>query len=211
MTVNISDVRDEHSLPYLVRDRDVIFNLAGQTSHLDSMNDPYTDLEINCRAQLSILEACRRDQPGCPRRLREHPPDLRPARVPAGRRASSARARGRERHQQDGGRVVPPPLRPGVRHSRLRAASDQHLRAADARQGRAPDLPRLLAPADRARARSSPSSATAAAARLQLRRRRGAGVPARRPPGTRRSARSTTSATTEVDLAARARRAPGAS
>jgi UDP-glucose 4-epimerase len=59
VTVNISDVRDEHSMRQLVRGRDVLFNLAGQTSHLDSMVDPYTDLEINCRAQLSILEACR--------------------------------------------------------------------------------------------------------------------------------------------------------
>jgi UDP-glucose 4-epimerase len=59
VTVNIADVRDVHSLPYLVQDRDVIFSLAGQTSHLDSMADPYTDLEINCRAQLSLLEACR--------------------------------------------------------------------------------------------------------------------------------------------------------
>jgi UDP-glucose 4-epimerase len=39
-------------------------NLAGQTSHLDSMRDPYTDLEINSRAQLSILEACRKHNPG---------------------------------------------------------------------------------------------------------------------------------------------------
>ena len=61
--VNISDVRDEHSLQSLVRAEDVIFNLAGQTSHLDSMEDPYTDLEINCRAQVSILEACRRHNP----------------------------------------------------------------------------------------------------------------------------------------------------
>jgi UDP-glucose 4-epimerase len=57
--VNISDVRDQHSLWELVRGHDVLFNLAGQTSHLDSMEDPYTDLEINCRSQLSILEACR--------------------------------------------------------------------------------------------------------------------------------------------------------
>jgi UDP-glucose 4-epimerase len=61
--VNISDVRDEHSLRFLVRDQDVLFNLAGQTSHLDSMTDPYTDLEINCRSQLSILEACRHENP----------------------------------------------------------------------------------------------------------------------------------------------------
>ncbi|HEY4349208.1 MAG TPA: NAD-dependent epimerase/dehydratase family protein [Gaiellaceae bacterium] len=58
--VNISDVRDEHSLSYLVQGQDVLFNLAGQTSHLDSMENPYNDLEINCRSQLSILEACRR-------------------------------------------------------------------------------------------------------------------------------------------------------
>jgi UDP-glucose 4-epimerase len=63
LTVNISDVRDEHSLRYLVRDQDVLFNLAGQTSHLDSMTDPYTDLEINARSQLSILEACRHENP----------------------------------------------------------------------------------------------------------------------------------------------------
>jgi UDP-glucose 4-epimerase len=62
--VNISDVRDEHSMRYLVQGRDVIFNLAGQTSHLDSMTDPYTDLEINCRSQLSILETCRHHNPG---------------------------------------------------------------------------------------------------------------------------------------------------
>jgi UDP-glucose 4-epimerase len=61
--INISDVRDEHSFAYLVREQDYLFNLAGQTSHLDSMLDPYTDMEINCRAQLSILEACRKYNP----------------------------------------------------------------------------------------------------------------------------------------------------
>jgi UDP-glucose 4-epimerase len=59
--VNIADVRDEHSMAFLVRGRDLIFNLAGQVSHIDSMEDPYTDLEINVRAQLSILEACRKN------------------------------------------------------------------------------------------------------------------------------------------------------
>jgi len=61
--VNISDVRDEHSFRYLVQGQDYLFNLAGQTSHLDSMHDPFADLEINCRAQLSILEACRQHNP----------------------------------------------------------------------------------------------------------------------------------------------------
>jgi UDP-glucose 4-epimerase len=63
LRLNISDVRDEYSIRYLVQGKDFLFNLAGQTSHLDSMQDPETDLEINCRAQLSILEACRRYSP----------------------------------------------------------------------------------------------------------------------------------------------------
>jgi UDP-glucose 4-epimerase len=61
--VNISDVRDEHAMKYLVQGQEVIFNLAGQTSHMDSMQDPQTDLEINAKAQLSILEACRKYNP----------------------------------------------------------------------------------------------------------------------------------------------------
>jgi UDP-glucose 4-epimerase len=60
VSINISDVRDEHSMRYLVKDKDILFNLAGQTSHLDSMNNPFTDLEINIRAQLDILETCRK-------------------------------------------------------------------------------------------------------------------------------------------------------
>jgi UDP-glucose 4-epimerase len=64
VTVNVSDVRDRHSMPQLVHGQRYLFNLAGQTSHMDSMNDPFTDLEINCTAQLSILEACRKANPG---------------------------------------------------------------------------------------------------------------------------------------------------
>ncbi|MER2513614.1 MAG: NAD-dependent epimerase/dehydratase family protein [Nitrosomonas ureae] len=61
--LNISDVRDPHSMKYLVQGVDLVFNLAGQTSHMDSMQDPFTDLEINSRAQLSILEALRHHNP----------------------------------------------------------------------------------------------------------------------------------------------------
>ena len=61
--VNIADVRDVHSMRYLIQGKDYLFNLAGQTSHTDSMEDPYTDLEINCHAQLSILETCRNYNP----------------------------------------------------------------------------------------------------------------------------------------------------
>jgi UDP-glucose 4-epimerase len=63
LRVNIADVRQGTTMNYLVRGRDVIFNLAGQVSHIDSMQDPHTDLEINCRSQLTILEACRQHNP----------------------------------------------------------------------------------------------------------------------------------------------------
>ena len=62
--INVSDVRDEYSFRHLVQNQDYLFNLAGQTSHLDSMQNPFTDLEINCKAQLSILEVCRKHNRG---------------------------------------------------------------------------------------------------------------------------------------------------
>ena len=62
--INISDVRDEHSIQHLIQGQDYFFNLAGQTSHMDSMHNPFTDLEINSKAQLSILEACKKYNPG---------------------------------------------------------------------------------------------------------------------------------------------------
>jgi UDP-glucose 4-epimerase len=58
--VNICDVRDPFAMAHLIKDQDFLFNLAGQTSHMDSMVDPQTDLDINATAQLSILEACRK-------------------------------------------------------------------------------------------------------------------------------------------------------
>lgn len=63
VSVNISDIRDVHSLQYLVKGQDILFNLAGQTSHMDSMVDPYTDLDINAKAQLTLLETCRQHNP----------------------------------------------------------------------------------------------------------------------------------------------------
>ena len=59
VTLNISDVRDPFAMAYLIQGKDYLFNLAGQTSHLDSMTNPQADLDINAAAQLSILEACR--------------------------------------------------------------------------------------------------------------------------------------------------------
>lgn len=63
LRINIADVRDPYSMRALVQGQDLLFNLAGQVSHMDSMTDPYTDLEINARSQLSILEACRYENP----------------------------------------------------------------------------------------------------------------------------------------------------
>src|SRR5688572_30637416 len=53
--LNCSGVRGQYSLRYLVQGQDLIFSLAGQVSHIDSMRDPMTDLEINCKSQLSLL------------------------------------------------------------------------------------------------------------------------------------------------------------
>lgn len=64
VTVNVCDVRDPFAMAYLLQGKDYLFNLAGQTSHMDSMSDPQTDLDINATAQLSILEACRKANPG---------------------------------------------------------------------------------------------------------------------------------------------------
>jgi UDP-glucose 4-epimerase len=57
--ISFSDIRDPWSLRYLVKGQDFIFNLAGQVSHIDSMEDPHTDLDINAKSQLDLLEALR--------------------------------------------------------------------------------------------------------------------------------------------------------
>jgi UDP-glucose 4-epimerase len=62
--INIADIRDEFSMAHLVQGQDYLFNLAGQTSHLDSMRNPFVDLDINCRSQLFILEACKEHNSG---------------------------------------------------------------------------------------------------------------------------------------------------
>lgn len=61
--INITDVRDPYAMQHLLAGKDFLFNLAGQTSHLDSMEHPMEDLQINAAAQLSILEACRKVNP----------------------------------------------------------------------------------------------------------------------------------------------------
>lgn len=60
VVVNISDMRDPHSLDILVQGQDFIFNLAGQVSHGDSMRDPQLDLEVNCVSTMNLVESCRK-------------------------------------------------------------------------------------------------------------------------------------------------------
>ena len=63
VVVNVCDVRDTYAMAHVIQGEDYLFILAGQTSHLDSMTDPHTDLDINAAAQLSILEVCRKENP----------------------------------------------------------------------------------------------------------------------------------------------------
>ncbi len=58
--INFSDVRDDHSMDYLVKGQEIIFHLAGQVNHVDSIRNPTQDLDINCRGTLVLLESCRK-------------------------------------------------------------------------------------------------------------------------------------------------------
>ena len=64
ITVYIVNMADEDAMREPVRGKTLVFNLAGQVSHVDSMRDPYSDLMMNCQAQLGLLEACRKHAPG---------------------------------------------------------------------------------------------------------------------------------------------------
>jgi UDP-glucose 4-epimerase len=61
--VSTADLRDSAVVEKLVEGQAVVFSVAGNVSHVDSMTDPIRDLEINCRSQLSLLEALRRRNP----------------------------------------------------------------------------------------------------------------------------------------------------
>lgn len=55
-----TDIRDEKAMGDAVKEKDFIFNCAAQVSHVDSMKEPFLDLDINCRGNLVLLEACRK-------------------------------------------------------------------------------------------------------------------------------------------------------
>src|SRR5947208_16989273 len=64
LRVNIADIRDREALRHLLAGQDFLFDLAAQTSHMDSMTAPENDLAVNCMAQLQLLELCRAVAPG---------------------------------------------------------------------------------------------------------------------------------------------------
>ncbi len=117
------------------------------------MQDPYTDLEINCRSQLSHSRGLPPLQPGGEGRVRRHAPGLRSPRFTAGHRASPRAADRRQRHQQGGGRVLPPRLQQRVRRARVLAAADERLRPTAADQAQPPGVHRVVHPAGARRSR----------------------------------------------------------
>ena len=62
--VHTFDLRESARLRGILPGVDVIFNLAGQVSHIDSMREPLQDLGANAEAHLSLLEGCRAVNPG---------------------------------------------------------------------------------------------------------------------------------------------------
>lgn len=63
VAINVSDIRDENSINYLVCDKDYIFHLAGQVSHVLSLSNPFLDIDINIRGTATLMEACRKHNP----------------------------------------------------------------------------------------------------------------------------------------------------
>ncbi|HWP84778.1 MAG TPA: NAD-dependent epimerase/dehydratase family protein [Terriglobia bacterium] len=59
-----ADMADARRIRPLLEGQRVIFNLAGEISHINSMTNPPRDLAINCEAQLRFLDLCRTVNPG---------------------------------------------------------------------------------------------------------------------------------------------------
>lgn len=58
-----ADIRDEAAMKAAIHEQDFLFNLAGQMSHIGSMQDPFKDLYVNTVGQLNLLEVCRQYNP----------------------------------------------------------------------------------------------------------------------------------------------------
>ncbi len=62
--VNYADLRDAAAMAQVIEGQDLVYHLAGQVSHVDSLRDPFPDLDINVRGTLILLEALRAGNPG---------------------------------------------------------------------------------------------------------------------------------------------------
>lgn len=62
LVVRESGIDDERTVTELLDGVDVVFNIAGQVSHHESMTDPARDLDLNVRSQLAFLETVRRSR-----------------------------------------------------------------------------------------------------------------------------------------------------
>ncbi len=144
--VNVADIRQQATMNYLVRDRSVIFNLAGQVSHIDSMRDPYTRSRDQLPEPADDSRGVPLQQPDREGGIRQHATDLRPSLVAAGRREPSRAADRRERHQQGRRRVLSSRLQQRLRRQRLFASAHERLRPASAAEAQPPGLHRLVHP-----------------------------------------------------------------
>lgn len=61
--INFSDIRDVHTMNYLVRDQEIVFHLAGQVDHILSLTNPFPDIDINIRGSAVVMEAVREHAP----------------------------------------------------------------------------------------------------------------------------------------------------
>ena len=63
VTVSLTDIRDENAISYLIREKDMVFHLAGQVCHVMSMENPFPDIDINIKGTAILAETCRRVNP----------------------------------------------------------------------------------------------------------------------------------------------------
>ncbi len=61
--VVLADIGDAQAVAPVVARAEYVFNVAGQVSHLASMEDPVRDLDLNARSNLAFLETMRKVNP----------------------------------------------------------------------------------------------------------------------------------------------------
>ena len=181
---------------YLVRDRDVIFSLAGQVSHIDSMRDPYTDLRDQLPQPADRARGVPQPQPGREGGVRRHAAGVRQARLAAGDRTHLVRPTDVNGINKAAGEHLPSGLQQRLRRARLLAAPDQRLRSATADQPQPPGVHRLVHPPRHRGSDDSDLRRRLAAARFRLRRATRPTRSCEPARATRATARCSTSAAT---------------